>query len=48
MVVLRTGDCPEDVGAVSLVGDDNVAIFDYFDILLGEDSCTSIIPDLSD
>ena len=41
-------DCPEAVGAVALDGDDNVAVFDFFDILLGEDRCTVVITELSD
>ena len=42
------GGFPKDFGAVVFFSDDNFAVFDYFDILLGEDNCAVLIADLSD
>ena len=42
-MVLGPEGFPEEVGAVVFAGDDNVAVFDYLDIVLVEDRCTVII-----
>ena len=36
------GNIPESVGQVSLADDDNLAVFVYFDVVLGE-KCDTIV-----
>ena len=47
VVVFGPGGCTVAIDVVMLGGGDKITVFDYFDIVLGEDIFTFVIAELS-